>query len=160
VSTQTGQLQQLLGPVIRGLGLQLWGLEFHQGGKRGLLRVYIDGENGVSVDDCARVSHQVSRVLDVEDPIRGEYVLEVSSPGIDRPLYTLEQFRAYIGSMIKVQLRYPFEGRRNFSGMLVNVEGDDIVVNANDHEYLFPVASLGKARVVSQPAMVGHDDDA
>ena len=160
LTTPAGELQQLLEPVVRGLGLQLWGLEYHQGSRRGLLRLYIDSEAGVTVDDCAAVSRQVGRVLDVEDPIRGEYVLEVSSPGVERRLYTMEQFSRYIGSMVRVQLRYPFEGRKKFSGQLVNVEGDDIVLNVDEHEYLFPVASLGKAQVIVQPSPDGKGDKA
>jgi ribosome maturation factor RimP len=150
---------ELLEPAVTVFGLELWGLEFHVGGKRAQLRVYIDSENGVTVDDCAKVSRQISSVLDVEDPIKSEYVLEVSSPGIDRPLYTLEQYRSYIGSLIKLQLRFPFEGRRNFTGQLTGVEGDEVVIVVDNHEYLFPLASVDKAQVVTPGAVDDRSDN-
>lgn len=110
--------------------------------------MYIDSENGIGVDDCAKVSHQISGVLDVEDPIAGEYNLEVSSPGMDRPLYTLEQYAQYIGSDISVRLRIPFEGRRKFLGRLTGIEDGDVVLTAEEHEYLLPFDQIDKANVV------------
>ena len=92
-----------------------------------MLRVYIDSENGVGVDDCAKVSRQVSGVLDVEDPISGEYTLEVSSPGMDRPLFKLSQYQDYIGHVVQLRLRMPFDGRRKFKGVLNGIEDEDIV---------------------------------
>jgi len=133
---------------VEALGFELWGLENLTQGKHSLLRVYIESENGVQVDDCARVSEQVGAVLDVEEPISGEYVLEVSSPGVDRRLFRLEQYPAYVGEEMEVRLRSPFEGRRKFKGILRGVEGDDVVVLlVDDHEYLLPYGNIDRAQL-------------
>ena len=109
------KLRQLLQPVVEALGCELWGLELQSGGKTKLLRIYIDrAEEGVGIEDCERVSRQSSAVLDVEDAINGEYILEVSSPGMDRPLYELSQYEQFIGEDISLRLRFPYEGRRKF----------------------------------------------
>jgi len=114
VSSKLEELQALLAPVVVALGYECWGIEFSAQGRHSMLRVYIDKEGGVLVDDCAIVSRQISGVLDVEDPIAVEYTLEVSSPGMERPLFTIEQFAKYAGEQVKIKLRSPFEGRRNF----------------------------------------------
>jgi len=150
VASKSAQLDQLIRPVVEGLGYQLWGVEYHSQGKHSVLRVYIDRAEGIDVDDCAKVSRQVSGVLDVEDPISVEYTLEVSSPGMDRPLYELEQFAQFAGHRVQVRLRAPFEGRRNFSGLLKGVEGDEVVVIVDQHEYLLPIDSIDKANIVPQ----------
>jgi ribosome maturation factor RimP len=143
------KLKQLLQPVVEALGCELWGLELQAGGKTKLLRIYIDrAEEGVGIEDCERVSRQSSAVLDVEDVINGEYILEVSSPGMDRPLYELSQYEQFIGEDISLRLRFPYEGRRNFKGRLTGVDGDEIIVAATDHEFLFPVEGIEKANVV------------
>jgi ribosome maturation factor RimP len=142
------QLHTMLAPAIVALGYEFWGLEYFTHGGQSVLRVFIDNPNGIGVEDCAQVSRQISAVLDVEDPIAGEYTLEVSSPGMDRPLFTLEQFRLYIGEQVRIRLRTPFEGRRNFNGRLVNVEDEDIVVAVDEHEYLLPVETIDKAHLV------------
>ena len=143
------KLKQLLQPVVEALGCELWGLELQAGGKTKLLRIFIDrAEEGVGIEDCERVSRQSSAVLDVEDVINGEYILEVSSPGMDRPLYELSQYEQYIGEDISLRLRFPYEGRRNFKGRLTGVDGDEIIVVATDHEFLFQVEGIEKANVV------------
>jgi ribosome maturation factor RimP len=143
------KLRQLLQPVVEALGCELWGLELQSGGKTKLLRIYIDrAEEGVGIEDCERVSRQSSAVLDVEDAINGEYILEVSSPGMDRPLYELSQYEQFIGEDISLRLKFPYEGRRNFKGRLTGVDGDEIIVVATDHEFLFPVEGIEKANVV------------
>ena len=122
------KLKLLLQPVVESLGCELWGLEMQAGGKIKLLRLYIDRpEEGVGIEDCEKVSRQSSAILDVEEAINGEYVLEVSSPGMDRPLYELAQYEQYIGENISLRLRFPYEGRRNFKGCLSAVDGDEIV---------------------------------
>ena len=110
MSSKLEQLQALLAPVVEALGYECWGVEFLSQGRHSLLRVYIDHANGVLVGDCEKVSRQISGVLDVEDPISSEYTLEVSSPGMDRPLFTLEQFARHAGELVKSKLRSPFEG--------------------------------------------------
>ncbi len=142
------QLQELIEPLVSTLGYQLWGLEFSAHGNRKLLRVFIDGPKGISVDDCAITSRQISSVLDVEDPINGEYMLEVSSPGMDRPLFNTEQFEMFVGHVVKVKLATPFEGRRHFKGILSQVDSDEARVVVADFEYSLPMELIEKANVV------------
>ncbi|BDU09638.1 ribosome maturation factor RimP [Pseudomonas sp. RtIB026] len=148
VSSKLEQLQALLAPVVEGLGYQCWGIEYVSQGKHSVLRIYIDKEDGILVDDCEAVSRQASAILDVEDPISSEYTLEVSSPGMDRPLFTLEQFAAHAGEQVKIKLRTPFEGRRNFQGLLRGVEEQDVVVQVDQHEFLLPIDSIDKANII------------
>lgn len=144
------QLQAMLAPAVSALGYELWGLEYLTHGRQAVLRVFIDSPNGIGVEDCAKVSRQLSAVLDVEDPIAVEYTLEVSSPGMDRPLFTAEQYERYRGEQIKIRLRAPFEGRRNFTGRLVGIEAEEVVIVVEDHEYLLPLEMIDKAEVVPQ----------
>ena len=148
VSSKLEQLQALLAPVVESLGYECWGVEFLSQGRHSLLRVYIDQADGVLVEDCEKVSRQISGVLDVEDPIASEYTLEVSSPGMDRPLFTLEQFAKHAGEQAKIKLRSPFDGRRNFQGLLRGVEEQDVVVLVDDHEYLLPIDLIDKANII------------
>lgn len=150
MATKEQQLIDMIKPVVESLGYEFWGLEYVAQGKNSVLCIYIESENGINVDDCANVSRQASAVLDVEDPISSEYNLEVSSPGLDRPLFTLDQFQRNVGEFVDVRLRYPFEGRRNFKGRLVAIEGEDAVVHVDEHEYLLPVDSIDKANVIYQ----------
>ncbi len=147
MATREQQIQEMLEPTVEALGFELWGLEYLSQGRHSLLRLYIEHENGIGVDDCAAVSEQVSSVLDVEDPITGEYTLEVSSPGMDRLLFRLEQFQAYVGEQVDIRLRTAFEGRRKYNGILKGIEDEDVVVQVDDHEYLLPHSAIDKARV-------------
>ncbi|MGK8178502.1 ribosome maturation factor RimP [Pseudomonas aeruginosa] len=148
MSSKLEQLQALLAPVVEALGYECWGVEFISQGCHSVLRVYIDRPEGILIDDCEAVSRQVSGILDVEDPISGEYTLEVSSPGMDRPLFTLEQFAKHAGEQVKIRLRSPYEGRRNYQGILRGVEEQDVVVLVDDHEYLLPIDSIDKANII------------
>lgn len=147
MSGRDRKLQQLLQPTVEALGFELWGVEHLSQGRHSVLRLYIDRDAGISVDDCALVSGQVGAVLDVEDPIAGDYTLEVSSPGLDRRLFELEQYARFAGEQIDLKLRVPFEGRRRIQGILKGVEDEDIVVQVDDHEYLLPFDQVDKARV-------------
>lgn len=140
-------LEQLVEPVVQSLGFEFWGLEYLGRRRNLLLRIYIESETGISVEDCAQVSRQVSAVLDVEDPIEGEYTLEVSSPGLDRPLYRLSHYDRFAGHQVQLKLRLAYEGRRNFSGLLKGVEGDEVILQVDAEEYCFPVESIERARV-------------
>ena len=143
------RIRQLLQQVVEALGCELWGVDLQTGAKTKLLRIYIDKDNDlVGIEDCERVSRQASSILDVEDAINGEYILEVSSPGMDRPLYEIGQYEKYVGEDISLRLRFPYEGRRNFKGRLTGVDGDEIILVVTDHEYLFPVEGIEKANVV------------
>ena len=141
-------LTELITPVVESLGCQLWGLEYFSQGRHSTLRLYIEHADGVGLEQCEQVSRQVSSVLDVEDPITGEYTLEVSSPGIDRPLYTLEQFTRYVGEQVSIKLRSAFEGRRKFTGLLRGVEDDDVLIVVDEHEYLLPIEMIEKANII------------
>lgn len=140
-------IEALLLPTIEALGFELWGLEYLSQGRHTILRLYIDSENGVTVDDCAEVSRHVSGVMDVEDPITGEYTLEVSSPGVDRLLFRLDHYLLYVGEWIELRLRTPFDGRRKFKGTLKGIEGEDVVVQVDDHEFLLPHSAIERAQV-------------
>ena len=142
------RIWRLVESVVEGLGYDLWGLELAGAGKRTMLRVYIDQDAGVDIDDCAKVSRQLSSVLDVEDPIDGHYTLEVSSPGLDRRLFRPEQYEKLKGSRVKIHLRSPWEGRKRYQGLLCGLEGEDVVLRSGDEEYLFPLAEIDKARLV------------
>lgn len=146
--SRAADLEALLAPVILAQGCELWGLEFSTQGRHSLLRVYIDSPVGVTLEDCERISRQISAVMDVEDPIASAYTLEVSSPGLDRQLYTAAQFISYIGHRIAVRLRAPYQGRRRFQGLLNGLEDGDLVLQVDDTEYLLPLESIDKANVV------------
>jgi ribosome maturation factor RimP len=142
------QLWKLLEPAVRGLGFELWGVEYQSGSTPVLLRLYIDHPDGITVDDCGAVSEQVGAVLDVEEPIRGDYTLEVSSPGIERPLFTEEQYRRYLDSDLKVRLSWPEHGRRNFRGRLVSVSEVGIEIEVDGVAYELPFGAIARARVL------------
>ena len=145
------QLHDIIEPAITALGYELVGVEHLAQGRHSLLRIYIDSPNGITVDDCATVSHQVSAVLDVEDPIHGHYTLEVSSPGLDRPLFTADQYRRFIGNEIQVRLRAPLQGRRKFKGVLLGIGEDDVVVlEVEGSEFRLPLDEIEKAHLVPQ----------
>jgi ribosome maturation factor RimP len=147
VAGREEKIQALLQPTVEGLGFKLWGLEHLSQGRHSLLRLYIDAENGVTVDDCAEVSRQVSGVMDVEDPVSGEYTLEVSSPGVDRLLFRPDQYPEYVGEWIELRLRVPFNGRRKFKGTLKGIEGEDVIIQVDNDEFLLPLSAIDKAQV-------------
>ena len=135
MSGKEAQLTQLLQPTVEAMGYVLWGIELISPGKRSTLRLYIEADAGISVDDCAAVSHQVSGVLDVEDPISSGYTLEVSSPGVDRLLFSPEHYSPYAGEMIDVRLRLPVEGRRRYKGILLAANNETVVMVVDDQEF-------------------------
>lgn len=148
VKNSVVKVGDLIGPTVEALGLQLWGIEHTQQGKYSVLRIFIENEDGVSIEDCEKVSRQVSAILDVEDPIAGEYTLEVSSPGLDRPLFTLEQFSQFEGSEVDVRLRTPLEGRRKFKGLISAVSDTEVSMQVDGEEFHLPHAEIEKANVV------------
>lgn len=143
-------LYRLLEKSVAVLGFELLGVQLLGGGQHTTLRVYIDGPDGITVDNCAGVSHQVSGVLDVEDPIAGEYTLEVSSPGLERPLFTPAHFLQFEGAMVKVKLITPFEGRRKFSGRLIGCDDERVGVLEDDVEWQLPLDRIGFAHIVPE----------
>ena len=144
------RVQELIEPAVQALGLQLWGVMHTGQGRNPLLRIFIESEEGITIDDCERASRQISAILDVEKPLAGEYTLEVSSPGLDRPLFTLGQFRQYTGAVVKLKMRTPIEGRRNFSGTVCEVEADRIGLNVNGDLTFLDVSDIQQANIVYQ----------
>jgi len=138
----------MLRPAVEEVGKELLGCEFISAGNHSVLRLFIDHENGVEVDDCAEVSRQVGAILDVEDPISSEYNLEVSSPGLDRPLFEMSHFQAVIGETINVKLSMPLNGRRKFKGKLEAIENDILVVSLDGEEYELIFSNVDKANLV------------
>lgn len=144
------KLTEMLLPAVEATGKELLGIEFVSAGKHSILRVYIDSENGINVDDCAEVSHQVSAILDVEDPISTEYNLEVSSPGMDRPLFKKAHYEAIIGEVVEVKLNMPLNGRRKFKGRLEAVENDTLIVEVDGESYELVISNIDKGNLVPQ----------
>lgn len=144
------KLTELLRPTVEMTGMELLGIEYISAGNNSVLRLYIDHENGIDVDNCADVSREVSAILDVEDPISSEYSLEVSSPGVDRPLFTKEQFQLVVGETVEVKLGMPLNGRRKFKGILETVEGDNLVVVVDGQDYELPISNVDKANLVAK----------
>ena len=144
------QLNKMLSPAVEGLGYEYVGLEYRSGSSSAMLRIYIDNENGINVDDCAKVSRQISAVLDVEDPITSEYTLEVSSPGLDRPLFIAEHYQQYIGEKIKCKLRMPINKRRNFSGKLLEADMNNITLSIDNESVELSIDDIEKANLVPQ----------
>jgi len=142
------ELARLLEPTVARLGYELADLEVRLGGKGGVVRVFIDKLDGIGLDDCEKVSRAVSAILDVEDPVPGNYELEVSSPGLDRKLTKVEHFQRFMGQTVKVSLRFPKEGRRRFRGTLVSVDDDNIVVEVDGESHSLALSMIDTARLV------------
>lgn len=145
-------LQSRLASLVAGMGYEFVGCELNKSRNGSLLRLYIDKPKGVTVDDCSLVSRQVSAMLDVEDPIQGQYTLEVSSPGLDRPLFEIEHYQRFVGSNVKVRLYAPLDGRRNFVGILLRVEEAKVVVKVDETEFALPFSNIEKAKLVANIA--------
>ncbi len=140
------RLLELLEPAVTALGFELADLDAHAG-RRGLLRLYIDRPGGVTLDDCQRVSEQVGAWLDVEDPLPGSYVLEVSSPGFDRRLRTAAHFERFGGEQARIELKDALGGRRKFVGRLAGVEGGVVVLEVDGERVCLPMSDIAVARL-------------
>jgi ribosome maturation factor RimP len=143
-------LWELFEPVVKGMGFDLIEIEHFPNPKHGVLRLYIDKEDGVNVDDCSAVSHQISALIDVEDPVSGKFNLEISSPGADRPLRRLVDFQRFAGSLVKLKTAMPLEGQRNFKGRLLEASEETVVIETDDEEISLPMAAIDKARIVPE----------
>ena len=144
------KLTDLLRPAVEETGKTLRGIEYLSAGNNSVLRLFIDHENGINVDDCAEVSRQVGAILDVEDPISSEYSLEVSSPGVDCPLFEMAHFQEVIGETINVRLSMPLNGRRKFKGPLVAIENDNLIVEVDSIDYELAISNVDKANLVAK----------
>ena len=144
------ELERLLAPTVEAMSCQMWGLEYHAAGRSATLRVYIDAPQGVTVEDCERVSHQLSGVLDVAAPIASDYTLEVSSPGLDRVLFKPDQYPRYVGATLDVRLRFPLDGRRRFVGRLLDASDEAIALNVDGERAVLPMAQIQRTRIVPE----------
>ncbi len=144
------RLQQILEPVVEALGYEVVLLEFSPSTKSGLLRLYIDSPGGITIEDCERVSREVAAQLDVEDPISSGYRLEVSSPGLDRPLVKPEHFERFVGEQARVQLLAPRDGRRRFTGWIRQVGQSSVQLETKEGLVDLPYAEMDRARLVPE----------
>ena len=142
----------MLEPTVERLGYELADLEVRLGSKGGMVRVFIDKPEGIDLEDCEKVSLAVSALLDVEDPVPGNYNLEVSSPGLDRKLTKVEHFQRFEGDTVNVKMRFPIEGRRRFRGTLVSSDDENIVVEVDGESHSLPLKTIDTARLVPEVA--------
>jgi len=162
VTDKATQISTLLAPTVESLGLQLLGIEYLPAPGGSLVRLYIDvpqaesDDRVVTIEDCEAVSREVSAQLDVEDPISGNYTLEVSSPGVDRPLFDAAQFARFTGERAKVGLKLPQDGRRRLTGTIVSVDGGTIVFDIDGQPFEVSADNIDKARLVPDWAALGY----
>lgn len=142
-------LKDRLKTVVNSMGYEFVGCVLQGQQQRPVLCIYIDKDNGVTVDDCSRVSRQVSAMLDVEDPIPGRYNLEISSPGIDRPLFELDQYKKFLGSHVQIRIHAPINNRRNFTGVILRIEEMDIHLLTEQGEIVLPFSDVEKAKIIA-----------
>ncbi|MFO8030925.1 MAG: ribosome maturation factor RimP [Desulfohalobiaceae bacterium] len=146
------QLQELIHPLVQGMGLELWGLELPAAPRGGVFRVYIDSPQGVSVEQCAELSRHLNYLLDVQDPFPGSYTLEVSSPGLDRPFFSLPQIEPYQGREVQLKLKEPLQGRGKWQGILLGIQEEAVVLEyAPGEQVSIPWQDIKKAKLVYKP---------
>ncbi len=153
------KLTSLIQPVVEDLGYEFVGLEHSSNPKNPALVLYIDQPDGIAVEDCEKVSREVASLLDVEDPIPGNYVLEVSSPGLDRPLFSLAHFNQFTGSVVQITLFAPASGRRKFKGQILGTTDDQVRIDQDGVEVILEFGNIAKARLVPDYARLfaGHE---
>ncbi len=138
----------IIEPVIMAMGYELWGLECQTGTRVARVRIYIDCNTGVTLEDCSRVSQRLSAVLGAQDPITMPYTLEISSPGINRPLFTIEQMQGAVGNKIKIRTLWPIEERRNIGGILAAVKDEKIIIKTDSEDtFAVPVNAIRNAKL-------------
>ena len=143
------KLRLALAPALESLGYELVGCELQSTGGQGqLLKVFIDKIEGVTIDDCARASHQIRGILDVENTVPGDYRLEVSSPGLDRPLYILAHYQRFLGSRVKIRMREGMEGRRHFTGQMIAVDSEQVTLLVDGENFILPMSEIDKANLI------------
>jgi len=147
---QHNDLSELVEPVVTALGYEMLGIEYFKQKDGSMLRLYIDNDVGITIEDCSRVNHQVVGVLDVHDPIKEKYFLEISSPGLDRPLFTLAQFQRFLGEKVKMKLREKIEERRKIKGVIKAVEETAVLISDDGVDYLIPADVIDSAHLVPE----------
>ena len=153
------KLTALVKPIVEDLGYEFVGLEYSSNPKNPALVLYIDKDDGIAVEDCETVSREIAALLDVEDPIPGNYVLEVSSPGLDRPLFNLAQFEQFKGEVASVSLFAPSSGRRKFKGKILGIEDDLVRIDQDGVEVKLEFGNIAKARLVPDYARLFAERD-
>jgi ribosome maturation factor RimP len=145
-------LTHLIQRVVEPMGYELVGVELVSRQKASaLLRIYIDHENGIQMHDCSAVSRQISAMLDVEDPIPGQFNLEVSSPGLDRPLRKAEDFEKFAGEKVKIKMSMPtLEGQRNFTGKLLGLKDNEVMIKVDGETHYLQLGGIEKAHLAPQ----------
>ncbi len=141
------ELHELIKPVVHSFGCVLWGIDYRPMKQGALLRIFIDKDTGVTLDNCSDISRQVGALLDVEDLIQVHYTLEVSSTGVDKPLMSLEHYRQYIGEVVKVRLKWPVDGQRNFTGIISAVDEEAVEIDVDGEKARLPYDSIGRGRL-------------
>lgn len=142
------RLNEIVAPAVEAAGYEFVGLEYKLAGKHSVLCVYIDNEAGINVDDCASCSRQISAIMDVEDPITSEYSLEVSSPGVERPLFTSAHFQQFKGENVKIKLHSGVNGKRNFHGKINAVNNNSIQIEVDGEIINFDIGQLHRANII------------
>ena len=143
------QIEEYIRPVLQDMGYELWGCQFIPRGRGSLLRIYIDKADGVGIEDCERVSLRIGAVLDVENFISGNYNLEISSPGLPKPLFYSEQYQNYVGQEVAVKLVKPHAGQKKFTGVIVAADDDNLVLQIAEEKLVIPFATIAKANLIS-----------
>ncbi len=152
------KLNELIQPLVEDLGYEFVGLEYNSNPKHSFLRIYIDKEEGIAIEDCELVSRETAALLDVKDPIRSQYNLEVSSPGLDRPLFTPSHYREFIGEKAQVSLFAPLDGRRKFSGPIVSADETAVTIDQDGSEVALNFDNIVKAKLIPdyEKILAGH----
>jgi ribosome maturation factor RimP len=152
------KLNELLQPLVKDLGYEFVGLEYNSNPKHSVLRIYIDHENGVGIEDCETVSRETAALLDVKDPIRSHYNLEVSSPGLDRPLFTPAHFSEFTGHEAQINLFAPLDGRRKFSGLILGADETSVRIDQDGSEVTLNFGNIAKAKLIPdyENILAGH----
>jgi len=144
------KIEQHIRPTLEDMGYELWGCQYLAQGRNALLRVYIDKADGIGIEDCEQVSRQISALLDVEDPISGHYSLEVSSPGIPRPLFYSSQYQRYLGDVVEIKVVKQVQGKRKFIGTIVSADERILVLDVDHVQQSFPFSTIVKAHLTSK----------
>jgi ribosome maturation factor RimP len=152
------RLNELLQPLVEELGYEFVGIEYNSNPKHSVLRIYIDHDNGVGIEDCETVSRETAALLDVKDPIRSQYNLEVSSPGLDRPLFTPAHYREFAGRLAQINLFAPQDGRRKFSGPILDADDSSVSIEQDGSEVRLDFGNIVKARLIPdyEKILSGH----
>ena len=150
MSSRELRICDLLEPSVTGLGYELVGVELERSGARPVLRVFLDHDAGITIGDCETASRQIGAVLDVEAPVPDSWMLEVSSPGLDRPLLRSDHFVRFAGRPVRLRTTEPLDGRRGWKGRLVGCREGSVVVREDGEERLIPLGLIGKANLVPE----------